>query len=149
MRAIVPSLLLAPMLALAAMPARAQTASQVQKPPYQVQNRKLPAHGDNNEPTLAPLKAPQRQTLEQRFERANSTHDGKLTMAQAQKYMPDVAQHFQQIDTDHNGTVSLGEIVAWNRSHPQQVIRADRGPNVGGIGAQKLSNKGSGQPPAQ
>jgi hypothetical protein len=45
-----------------------------------------------------------------RFANANSSHDGKLTKAQAMSGMPVVAKHFDQIDTQKNGYVTLPQI---------------------------------------
>jgi hypothetical protein len=48
--------------------------------------------------------------LQTRFAQANTTHDGKLTREQAQAGMPMVAQHFDAIDTQHAGFVTLAQI---------------------------------------
>jgi hypothetical protein len=48
--------------------------------------------------------------LQTRFVSANTTHDGKLTRAQAQAGMPMVAQHFDEIDTQQQGYVTLAQI---------------------------------------
>jgi hypothetical protein len=48
--------------------------------------------------------------LQTRFTNANVTHDGKLTRAQAEAGMPKVAQHFDEIDTQRNGYVTLTQI---------------------------------------
>jgi hypothetical protein len=48
--------------------------------------------------------------LQTRFASANTTHDGKLTRAQAQAGMPKVAQHFDEIDTQQQGYVTLAQI---------------------------------------
>ncbi|APR37780.1 hypothetical protein [Paraburkholderia sp. SOS3] len=50
------------------------------------------------------------QKLEERFTAANTTHDGKLTKQQAELGMPRVAQHFDQIDTQKVGYVTLPQI---------------------------------------
>jgi|GEM_PF-511585 hypothetical protein len=50
------------------------------------------------------------QMLEQRFEQADSNHDGKLTLAEAKAGMPRVAEHFDQIDTARRGYVTLREL---------------------------------------
>ena len=42
----------------------------------------------------------------QRFEQADSDHDGRLTRAEAQA-MPFVAKHFDAIDTNHDGYMRL------------------------------------------
>ncbi|MFP6560237.1 EF-hand domain-containing protein [Paraburkholderia sp. B3] len=48
--------------------------------------------------------------LQTRFASANTTRDGKLTRAQAQAGMPMVAQHFDEIDTQQQGYVTLAQI---------------------------------------
>jgi hypothetical protein len=48
--------------------------------------------------------------VQERFASANTTHDGKLTRAQAQAGMPRVAQHFDEIDTQKAGFVTLAQI---------------------------------------
>lgn len=50
------------------------------------------------------------QKLEQRFEQADTNHDGKLTLAEAQAGMPRLAENFDRIDTAHRGYVTLDEI---------------------------------------
>lgn len=48
--------------------------------------------------------------LEIRFATANTTRDGKLTREQAAAGMPMVASHFDAIDTQHAGYVTLSRI---------------------------------------
>jgi hypothetical protein len=50
------------------------------------------------------------QQLQIRFSTANTTHDGKLTREQAASGMPRVAQHFDEIDTQKKGYVTLPQI---------------------------------------
>jgi hypothetical protein len=50
------------------------------------------------------------QQLQTRFANANTTHDGKLTREQAAAGMPRVAQHFDEIDTQKMGFVTLAQI---------------------------------------
>jgi hypothetical protein len=50
------------------------------------------------------------QQLQARFATANTTHDGKLTRAQAAQGMPMVAQNFDQIDTQKTGYITLAQI---------------------------------------
>ena len=57
-----------------------------------------------------------RRTLVQRFEDANTTHDGHLTAEQARANMPAVARDFALIDTSNHGYVTLQDIKAFNRS---------------------------------
>jgi hypothetical protein len=53
----------------------------------------------------------------QRFEAANTTHDGRLTMDQAQaaSWRP-IARNFQAIDRDHKGYVTMQDIKEWHRA---------------------------------
>jgi Ca2+-binding EF-hand superfamily protein len=55
------------------------------------------------------------QQLKTRFTTANTTHDGKLTREQAAAGMPRVAQHFDEIDTQKKGYVTLPEIAQFMR----------------------------------
>jgi hypothetical protein len=57
------------------------------------------------------------QQLQMRFSTANTTHDGKLTKTQAAAGMPMVAQHFDEIDTQKAGYVTLPQIEAFMRQH--------------------------------
>ena len=51
-----------------------------------------------------------RRSLQERFEAANTTHDGHLTLEQAQAGMPSVAKNFDAIDKDKKGYVTLSDI---------------------------------------
>jgi Ca2+-binding EF-hand superfamily protein len=50
--------------------------------------------------------------IEECFAVADKNHDGKLTLAEAQAGMPRVAAHFNDIDIDHKGYVTVAEIEA-------------------------------------
>lgn len=65
--------------------------------------------------TPQPPVSPQRmehamQQLQARFAAANTTHDGKLTQAQAAQGMPMVARNFDQIDAQKAGYITLPQI---------------------------------------
>ena len=51
-------------------------------------------------------------TLQERFDLANTTHDGHLTKEQARSKMPSVARDFDAIDTNHQGYVTMDDIKA-------------------------------------
>ncbi|RDK07416.1 EF-hand domain-containing protein [Cupriavidus lacunae] len=55
------------------------------------------------------------QQVQTRFASANTTRDGKLTREQAAAGMPMVASHFDQIDTQRAGYVTLPQIEAFMR----------------------------------
>ena len=44
-----------------------------------------------------------RQSMQQRFDAANTSHDGKLTLDQAKAGLPRVAPHFSAVDKDNKG----------------------------------------------
>ena len=54
-----------------------------------------------------------RRSAQQHFEDANTTHDGKLTLDQATAGYKSIAKSFAQIDVNHRGYVTLGDIKAW------------------------------------
>jgi crotonobetainyl-CoA:carnitine CoA-transferase CaiB-like acyl-CoA transferase len=53
------------------------------------------------------------QQLQTRFPTANTTHDGKLTRDQAAAGMPIVARHFDEIDKQKAGYITLPQIEAF------------------------------------
>ncbi len=52
--------------------------------------------------------------LKRRFDAANTTHDGRLTLAQAEAAL---AKHFDKIDTAHKGYITLDELIAYRKAH--------------------------------
>ncbi len=56
------------------------------------------------------------QAMEQRFEQANTTHDGHLTLDQAKEGYKSVARHFDAIDKDKKGYVTVDDIGAYNKT---------------------------------
>ncbi len=72
------------------------------------------------ESTPLPQAAPAhpRKTFRDRFEAANTTHDGRLTLDQAQAAnMHGVAQHFTEMDADKKGYITLQDVRAWHLAH--------------------------------
>ena len=59
----------------------------------------------------------QRLTAQQRFDEANTSHDGKLTLEQARAAnMTRVADNFDAIDAKKNGYVTFEDIRAYNKA---------------------------------
>ena len=52
------------------------------------------------------------QRMAERFKSADTNHDGKLTLEEAQAGMPMVAKHFEEIDTAKTGSVTLEQVMA-------------------------------------
>jgi hypothetical protein len=68
-------------------------------------------------PTMAAPKSHKRQTLQQRFDAANTTHDGHLTVGQADAAKwTYVSKHFSVIDKDHKGYVTVDDIKAYSHA---------------------------------
>jgi len=67
-----------------------------------------------------PMEAPpppqqgRRASLRERFEAANTTNDGKLTLDQAQAArMMNIARNFSAIDADHKGYITFQDLRTW------------------------------------
>jgi hypothetical protein len=56
-----------------------------------------------------------RMNWEQRFDQANDSHDGHLTLAQARVGYIAVARHFHDIDSEGKGFVTEDDIRAWHK----------------------------------
>lgn len=57
-----------------------------------------------------------RLTMQQHFDQANTTHDGHLTLEQAQAGYKTVARRFDAIDQDKKGYVTLDDIRAYYKT---------------------------------
>ena len=69
-------------------------------------------------PSAAPMRVRRSGGVAQHFEAANLSHDGHLTRDQAGKAdWSRVFRHFDEIDADHRGWVTVEQIHAFNRSH--------------------------------
>lgn len=51
--------------------------------------------------------------MQQRFQSADSDHDGRISREQARERMPFVYRNFDAIDTNHSGYVTLAQIEAF------------------------------------
>jgi hypothetical protein len=60
--------------------------------------------------------APRQHAFIDRFDAANTTHDGHLTLAQAQAAkLPVIVRHFDAIDAQHKGYVTLRDLQAYRQ----------------------------------
>ena len=72
---------------------------------------------DTDRPGRQPRARSGRHTMADRFEAANTSHDGKLTLDQARAgHMNAVVRDFSAIDTTNKGYVTLAEIREHNRA---------------------------------
>ncbi len=91
-------------------------------PQVHAQTTPAPATTDPAAPTTASpapaatAPAHARKTMQDRFDQANTTHDGHLTLDQAKAGMPIVAKHFTAIDKDKKGYVTMDDIHAYSAS---------------------------------
>jgi len=101
------------LLALLATPAYAQTA------PSAAASVSAPASPAAHPAVSSPAAAPaphHRLTLDERFTKANTTHDGHLTLEQAKAGYPTLVRHFTDIDAAKNGYVTEDNIRAWQKA---------------------------------
>ena len=80
----------------------------------------VPAGVQSPAPGTTPRVARQRstrggRTMQERFEAANTAHDGRLTQEQSAA-MPAVARNFDAIDTGRKGYVTIDDIRTYNRA---------------------------------
>jgi hypothetical protein len=92
-------------------------------PPPPAQGQYAPPPGAMQPPPPGPMSpetppppGKQHMSGKARFAAANTTGDGRLTLQQAQAagWQP-VAKHFQAIDRDHKGYVTMQDIKQWHR----------------------------------
>ena len=55
-------------------------------------------------------------TMQQRFQQANITHDGRLTLDQAKTGYKSIARHFAAIDQDKKGYITEDDIRAYYKT---------------------------------
>ena len=79
-----------------------------------------PATPPTAQPSTQPPAGGWQQKFIAKFDAANTTHDGHLTLAQAQAAgMKRIVKNFAQIDTGNKGYVTLSDIQAWHQAHHQ------------------------------
>lgn len=71
--------------------------------------------GQGQRERLTPEQRQQR--MVERFNAADTNHDGKLSLDEAKAGMPMLARNFDQIDTGHTGAVTLDQLNAYMKEH--------------------------------
>ncbi|WP_239700720.1 EF-hand domain-containing protein [Massilia sp. 9096] len=75
------------------------------------------------------------QRMAERFNAADTNHDGKLSLDEAKAGMPMVARHFDEIDTGHAGAITLEQMNAYAQAHMGQRQHGGGGGGNGGSGS--------------
>ena len=75
----------------------------------------VPAWAETPAPATAPAAHHARVTWQKRFEQANTSHDGHLTLEQARTGYKTVARHFMEIDVAGHGYVTEDDVRAWHK----------------------------------
>src|ERR1700733_5207797 len=65
-----------------------------------------------------------RRTAAEQFADANVTHDGHLTLDQANAGYKSLAKSFNQIDVDHHGYITMDDIKAWRAAKKAKRLAA-------------------------
>jgi hypothetical protein len=113
MRPFMPALILS----LLAIPVIAPTAFAQPAPPPPAMSDPAPTVTTPTPPPPAARPQRPRQTFAQRFANANTTHDGRLTLQQAQAArMGGVAKNFAAIDRENKGYVTKQDIAAYRKA---------------------------------
>jgi len=112
-------------LAMLSSAAIAQPAPEGPPPPPDAQGGPPPPDAQAGPPPPGSPPPGTRMPMRARFEQANTTHDGKLTLDQAQAaHMMRIVRHFSEIDADHKGYITWQDMRGWsaaqrgNRGNP-------------------------------
>lgn len=81
----------------------------------------------------------QKKAFNKSFERADTNHDGKLSMAEAEKKAPGVALRFALMDANRDGMVSQKELLGYVEAQRKQAAARFKRADKNGDGA--LSRK--------
>ena len=65
----------------------------------------------------APDRHQRAERMADRFKAADANNDGKLTKEEAKSKMPRVYKHFDEIDVNHTGAVTMADIAAYAQAH--------------------------------
>jgi len=73
------------------------------------------------------MASPPHMNMKARFEAANTSNDGKLTLDQARAaHLSMVVHHFDQIDAEHKGYVTLQDMHTWHQARHQTHLTAQQ-----------------------
>jgi Ca2+-binding EF-hand superfamily protein len=65
--------------------------------------------------------------FQERWQRADRNGSGRINRQDAARYMPGVARHFDEIDTNHHGFVTQDEVRAFQQRRAQERMNQDAG----------------------
>ena len=65
----------------------------------------------------APDRLHRAERMADRFKAADANNDGKLTKDEAKSKMPMVYKHFDEIDVNHTGAVTMADIATYAQAH--------------------------------
>jgi Ca2+-binding EF-hand superfamily protein len=92
----------------------------------------------NDRPNMGNMTPEQRaQRMAERFNAADTNHDGKLTLDEAKAGLPMVARNFDQIDKAKTGSITLEQLTEAMKNMPRGGGRGGQGRQGGAQGGQE------------
>ena len=82
-----------------------------------------------------PTSGKQKNTFEDNFKRADTNHDGQMSMAEAEKNAPGVALRFALMDANHDGQLSKKEILDFVNAQRKRALDRFKQADKDGNGA--------------
>jgi len=77
---------------------------------YDLQNHSGTVYPDHEQ--IESRRQLMRQKIQERLQRVDTDHDNSISRAEAEENMPGLARHFDEIDTNHDGIITIDEMKA-------------------------------------
>lgn len=77
---------------------------------YDLQNHSGTVYPDHEQ--IESRRQLMRQKIQERLQRVDTDHDNSISRAEAEENMPGLARHFDEIDTNHDGIITIEEMKA-------------------------------------